>query len=204
MAQRDAIAVYGRAPLAGRAKTRLARDVGAARAAAVYGRLLERSLTAARAVSAARYLYLPQGDRLDPQAHAGFTLRAQIPGDLGARMAATFAELFAAGHERVVLVGSDLPDLTAAHLAAGLAALADAETVFGPATDGGYWLVGQRPPARDLFSGVPWSTAAVWARTRERLAAGGFGHALLPVLEDVDDGAALARAVARGALPAER
>lgn len=196
----EAIAVYGRAATPGRAKTRLARDLGPERAAAVYAELLRTALRAARAVDAARYLYLPPGDALAPARWPlqGFTVAPQCDGDLGARMESTFAELFDAGHERVVLVGSDLPDLSPSHLEDALRRLRSVETVFGPATDGGYWLVGQRSPGRDLFAGIPWSTATVWDRTRARLDAHGWAYAALPELDDVDDVAALRRHAARG------
>lgn len=199
-ADNGAIAVYAREPAPGRTKTRLAADVGATRAATLYAGFLRRTLAAVRATPARRYLYLPPGDHLDPGRWPldGFRLRTQVGMDLGDRMAATFAELFGAGHERVIIVGSDIPELTPTLLLAALRALHDTETVFGPSVDGGYWLVGQRPPARELFRDIPWSTSRVWALTRDRLAEHGWSYSLLPELDDIDDGAALARHRARG------
>ena len=103
-------------------------------------------------------------------------------GDLGQRMHRAFAR-FPRG--RVALVGSDIPDVTAADLAAAFAALGRAQAAFGPAVDGGYWLVamGPRRPARP-FAGVRWSGPHALADTRRNFA--GRRTALLRTLRDID------------------
>lgn len=179
-----ALLVFAREPRPGRVKTRLARHLGEERACRVYEQLLRRTLEAAAAVKAHRYLYLPPGDRYPQE---GFTAARQAGGDLGARMAAAFAECFARGHRRVVLIGSDCPYLTVNILRRAFDLLADHQVVLGPARDGGYYLVGQRAPGGDLFSGIPWSTGRVFALTRERLEERGWSFALLERLEDIDE-----------------
>jgi glycosyltransferase A (GT-A) superfamily protein (DUF2064 family) len=86
----------------------------------------------------------------------------------------------------VILVGSDLPGLTAARLVDAFAALRRVSAVLGPSTDGGYWLVGQRRPGRDLFTGVPWSSPMVLQATRRRLRELGAPHVELSPLRDAD------------------
>jgi glycosyltransferase A (GT-A) superfamily protein (DUF2064 family) len=118
----------------------------------------------------------------------------QGPGDLGERMARAAAARLA-GHPAVLIVGTDCPALDAAVLRAAAAALDAHDAVLVPAWDGGYVLVGLRAgragllPA--LFDGLPWSTPALLEATRQRLAAGGWRHAELPPLADIDEPADL-------------
>ena len=88
----------------------------------------------------------------------------------------------------VVIVGSDIPGITRSHIAAAFRALGDHDAVFGPALDGGYWLVGfrRRPVFRSPFAGVRWSSEWALADTLANLK--GKKVAVLPPLEDVDDG----------------
>ncbi|HJS31509.1 MAG TPA: DUF2064 domain-containing protein, partial [Alphaproteobacteria bacterium] len=118
---------------------------------------------------------------------------AQGPGDLGARMARALRE---APPGPAVIIGSDIPDITAARVVAAFRALAGADVVLGPAPDGGYWLVGLRrgPQLPDLFRGVRWSSATALADTLANLPRlHGRGVRLIETLDDIDDGAALAR-----------
>jgi rSAM/selenodomain-associated transferase 1 len=115
----------------------------------------------------------------------------QADGDLGDRLRAAFDHAFAGGARRVVVIGSDLPDLSAHHLRRAFRALDGAPAVLGPARDGGYWLLGLRRPVPEAFDGIPWSTGSVLARTVERLRAAGAGPALLDELADVDEAADL-------------
>src|SRR5215207_2970098 len=112
--------------------------------------------------------------------------------------AARLAHAFADCGEPAVLVGMDTPQVAPALLTDGLAALAGADAVFGPATDGGYWAIGLRQPNPAVFAGVPMSRVYTGAIQRARLAALGLRTADLPPLRDVDDIAA-ARAVAADA-----
>lgn len=115
-------------------------------------------------------------------------------GDLGRRMARV-ARSMPPGP--AVIVGSDIPDLTASHVAKAFAMLGRHDAVFGPAADGGFWLVGlrRRPRFLDPFQGVRWSSRHALADTLANLA--GMRVAMLETLEDLDDGEALARFRAR-------
>ena len=198
-AHRRAVAVFARAPRPGNVKTRLARSVGEARASAVYAALLRGTLDTVRTVDAARYLYLPAGERLPPDEWSldGLTLRTQAEGDLGARLHAVFEELLAAPHHEVLALGSDCPQLTKAHIDGVFSSLRDAEVVVGPASDGGYWTIAQRAHARPLFEHIPWSTPQVWPHTRARLLDGGWPFAVRETLDDLDDEADLERHLRR-------
>jgi len=191
--------IFAREPVLGRVKTRLAADIGPAAALATYRELL--ALTAA-AVAAARVpatVWLAEAPASPAPPNQprpewpGLPWRPQPPaGSLGARMRHAFAEAFAAGAGRVVIIGTDCPGLTAAVLRQAFDQLATHDLVAGPATDGGYYLLGMSELHSDLFTNKQWSTATVLADTLADAARLGLRVAQLPTLADVDSGRDLA------------
>jgi rSAM/selenodomain-associated transferase 2 len=101
-------------------------------------------------------------------------------------MLLAFTEAFEGGMRRVVLVGTDIPGIRPAHLAKAFQALRRKDVVIGPARDGGYYLIGLRRPARELFEGIPWGSREVLERTLYAAAAAGLKVELLERLHDVD------------------
>lgn len=181
------VAVLLKAPRAGHVKTRLAAAVGDAAALAVYRELAARAIAAVdEAGLPATVWYDPPDALADMRRWLGDhrTCRPQPAGDLGARLAAAAAA--AAPGDRWLAIGGDCPAITGALLAEAAAALDGADVVAGPSADGGYWLIGARGPVPDLWSGMPWSTDALFAATERRVAALGLRLALLPRLADVD------------------
>jgi rSAM/selenodomain-associated transferase 1 len=182
------IVVFGRIPAPGRVKTRLASAIGDGAAAEVYRLLLDHVLAEACAAGQAVTLALADaprpGDAWQPP--AGVRTEIQHAGNLGTRMLKSFARHFSLGAETVILVGSDLPGLAAAMLVDAASALRRVPVVLGPSVDGGYWLVGQRRPGHDLFTGVSWSSPGVLQATRLRLLELKVAHEELPTLRDID------------------
>jgi hypothetical protein len=189
MVDRPPVCLMVKAPRPGRVKTRLAREIGEMAAvrfhrhntATVIRRLRDPRwrlmlAVAPEAVDAARWW-----PRDLPRVSQG-------PGDLGARMAHVFAQ---AGTGPALIVGSDIPGITAGRIAAAFGALRGADAVIGPAPDGGYWLVGLRrgPGPRGMFDGVRWSGPHARADTIANLEARGLRVALADELSDVDDAA---------------
>ena len=190
-----ALIVLAKAPRAGRVKTRLCPPCTPAEAAELARAALLDTLAAAP--PAGRRVLVLDGEPgawLPP----GWEVLPQRCGGLGDRLAGAFADVA----EPALLVGMDTPQVTPALLAAGLARLAHADAVLGPAPDGGYWAIGLRRADRAVFAGVPMSAARTGAVQRARLAALGLRTAELPPLRDVDT-IADARLVARAA-PAGR
>ena len=160
--KRDTVFVFARAPRLGAVKRRLARDIGA-RAALDFHRAT--MLTLLRCLAAERRCCTVLAVTPD---RARFPLPVHVPrldqghGDLGTRMQRAAARV---PHGRVVIIGCDIPDARPADVLAAFRALGRADAVFGPAADGGYWLVGFSPAARRAPSprcagppGTPWPT----------------------------------------------
>jgi len=165
----DVLVVMAKVPRLGAVKTRLAAAVGAAPALALYAAFLG-DIAARFAVGGFELVWAvdPPGGDLTPCVGAAARCLDQRGADLGERMGNCFADLFAAGARRVVMIGADAPHLDAARIAAAFAALRDADVVLAPSRDGGYCLVGLSSP-RDLFS-IRMGTAEVLQRTLERAA----------------------------------
>lgn len=192
----DEVVIFGRPPVAGQTKTRLALSIGVDAAARVAAVLLDHTLEVATASRFTVRVALASSPELQWAASLGVPWDLQPPGDLGERMATCFESRFAAGARRVVLIGSDCPRLEPSLLSSAFEALDDAPVVLGPASDGGYWLVGQRQPARDMFTGIPFSASATLDATRQRLRELRTEWRELEPLDDLDTGADLARMLA--------
>jgi rSAM/selenodomain-associated transferase 1 len=190
---RVALAVIAKAPVAGRVKTRLCPPFTPAEAAALAEAALRDTLAAMARSPAARRVVVLDG-RPGPWLPPGFEVLPQRGDGLAERLAHAFDDL--AGP--ALVVGMDTPQVTPALLSSGLATLAHADAVLGPALDGGYWAIGLRRPDARAFAGVPMSAPDTGRRQRRRLRALGLGVARLPALRDVDR-ADDVRAVAREA-----
>jgi rSAM/selenodomain-associated transferase 1 len=197
LASEKHLLTFARVPLLGRVKSRLAAGVGEAAALAVYHELL--AITHAAIVEAAVPATVWLADTAGPlpttaetQHWPNLAARCQPAGDLGLRMATAFADAFAARAGRVAIIGTDCPGLRAAHLTQAFALLETHEVVLGPATDGGYYLLGLRQPQPELFQNKAWSTKSVLTDTMADARRLGLRVALLPELRDVDTAADLA------------
>lgn len=182
--------VFARAPVYGRVKQRLAHDIGRDEALRFYRETLKALLHRMNdgpwclSVSVAN-----PGDEKHP-VFQGVNTIVQPPGDLGQRMKTVLSQH--AGCRRII-IGSDIPLIECEHIADAFKRLSDHDLVFGPATDGGFWLVGcsEKYPADDdeFMSNVRWSSSHALTDTissltdarRERVAR-------VATLSDVDDG----------------
>ena len=178
-------------PRAGRVKTRLGRDIGMVPAAWWFRHQTRRLI---RCLDDPRWrLHLAVSpDRAGLHSRVWPAHLPRVPqgrGDLGMRMGRILRS-FAPGP--VVIVGGDIPGITARHINRAFRALGSHDAVFGPATDGGYWLIGMKrttPPPRTLFRNVRWSSPTALADTIVSLP--GARIALIDTLRDVDTAADL-------------
>ena len=198
----QAIAVFAKAPLPGRVKTRLRTCMTAAQAAELHAAFVAdtwRRLAVLTGVR--RYLYCDQGwepfEGLAGPAHFAI----QHGADLGARMLNCMKELSLRGHDRILLLGSDSPTLPIAHVEQAFLALDRTDAVLGPTADGGYYAVGCRRPDAGMFAGVTWSSEDTLRETEAAFRTCSMSVSHLPEWYDVDTGAELARLAAEPGLP---
>jgi rSAM/selenodomain-associated transferase 1 len=184
------ILIFAKAPVSGRVKTRLIPALGADGAARLAGHLLRLALDRALAagVGPVELCMSPAPGHPDWGGivlPAGLDTSDQGDGDLGERMARAARRRIEAG-EAVLLTGTDCPGLDAGRLRVAAARLATHDAVLHPARDGGYPLLGLNVFHPGLFADMPWSTPAVAALTRERMAALGWRVWEGETLRDID------------------
>lgn len=189
------VLVFAKAPVAGRAKTRLVPALGPQGAAQLAQRMLVHAVEQACAADVGPVRVCAAPDAAHPAfarlaQGLGVALSAQVGEDLGARMDHALTQSLLT-HACTLLIGTDAPALDAVVLRAARDALAVHDAVFVPTLDGGYALVGLRAPAPAVFDAMTWSTPQVMAETRHRLAALGLRHHELPALADIDEPADL-------------
>jgi hypothetical protein len=182
------LVIFAKEPRLGRVKTRLGRDIGHVRAWGFYRRML---FSLVRRLGRDRRWRTVIACAPDTAlSHAGVWPPgvARIPqgrGSLGTRMQRTFNQL---PPGPVVIIGADIPEITSRDIADAFRALGHTDAVFGPADDGGYWLVGlrRRPRILQIFAGVRWSGPHALADTLGNL--GKASYSALKTLNDVDNG----------------
>ncbi len=185
------ILVFAKAPVPGRVKTRLIPALGAAGAARLARRMLDHTLQQALEARIGPVELCASPAVIAPD-WAGYSLpptlksREQGEGDLGARLARAARRHLKQGG-RVLLIGTDCPDLTARHLREAAAALEDHDAVIHSAADGGYCLLGLRAFHPGLFADIPWSTPAVARLTLARMGVLGWCVAVGEELRDIDE-----------------
>jgi rSAM/selenodomain-associated transferase 2/rSAM/selenodomain-associated transferase 1 len=188
----ERLILFTRYPTPGRAKTRLIPVLGEQGAAALQRRLTLRAIRLAERVKAIRCaqfeIHYDGADAPVMQGWLGdrFEFYLQRQGDLGQRMVSAFEESFREGSDATVLIGADCPELTVEIVGEAFSALREAPVVFGPALDGGYYLVGLRRPVQDLFRGPSWGSDTVLADSLLILKKAGLEAALLKPLPDID------------------
>ena len=179
--------VIAKEPVPGRVKTRLSPPFTPAEAALLAEAALADTLAAVAAAPVSRHVLALDGARGD-WLPAGFDVIPQRGGGLDERLAAAFADTHATLPLPMVLIGMDTPQVTPRLLAdaAGSLVSGEADAVFGPATDGGFWLLGLRRPDRSLLAGVPMSRPDTGRLQIDRLTSAGLRVAMAPELTDVD------------------
>jgi hypothetical protein len=184
----ERVIIFVKAPRPGTVKTRLAKTMGAEAACGVYRRLVETVLEQLASLDDVELRFAPDDAAAEvrPWLQPSWQARPQGEGDLGQRLQSAFADAFAAGAERVVIIGSDCPEVQATDVREAWTELKIHDLVIGPATDGGYWLIGLKQPQPKLFDGMAWSSENVLGETLARAKANHLRIQLLRILNDVD------------------
>ena len=197
-----AIALFAKAPIAGRVKTRLQPPLTQGQAADLHlAFALDVWESLSRIPDVSLYLYRDEAWPLGNEPAGRENCCLQQGSDLGERMLHCFEELQARGHDRVLIVGSDSPSLRVDYLAQGLERLRDTDAVLGPSADGGYYAVGCRRALARMFAGVHWSTASTKVETERAFEREGLRCEMLPEWYDIDTEKDLRRLAGESNLP---
>lgn len=187
------VVLFTRLPKPGRAKTRLIPALGADGAAALQRQMTRLAVARAWTFCAAApgrrlVVAFDGGSECEMRAWLGpLTYVSQGEGDLGARMQRAADGEFRRGARAVMIIGADCPRLGNHCLESAAQALENSDLVFGPASDGGYYLAGLGRMIDAIFTDVPWGTGEVLHRSVHRALQAGIEPTLLPVLPDVDE-----------------
>ena len=191
MHDKPIILLFIKAPLKGQIKSRLAAAIGNDAALELYQRFVLDTIDTVGALAIPlRICFYPPD--------AGTTIRTwlgnehacmpQQGNDLGERMEQAFEQVFKEGYDRAVLIGSDIPELSTPVVDEAFTSLNGHDAVLGPASDGGYYLLGftAKTFLRDAFHDIAWSTNTVCAETLGTFKQSGTQVHLLPKLHDID------------------
>ena len=188
MESNNQLLIFARAPRVGSVKTRLAQTVGPQRACELYEMLLRTLVSQLGKLESVTVCFAPDDGEADLRRYfpERWHYRPQRGPDLGARLEHAINEALANGASKVAVIGSDCPDVTPADISATWTALEKNDVVFGPAKDGGYWLIGMKRAHPTLFREIDWGTEKVLAQSQFRAHESGLKTALLRPLPDID------------------
>lgn len=199
----DHLILFSRYPQPGTTKTRLIPHLGETGAAQLQRQMTAQVLrqiwpllsptaeNSTRPISAEIWFSGGELSQMVDWLGTSWALHPQPSGDLGDRLLSAVERAIAAGAERVVVIGADCPSVDAAILQQAFTALQSHDLALGPATDGGYYLIGLQQPLADLFSGIDWGTERVFTQTMAIAQALHLSVAMLDPLTDIDTAADL-------------
>lgn len=182
----EALIIFVKNPVLGRAKTRIAEQVGPQKALIIYQKLLQKTLEIVSSWNGDKNIYYDQFiDEADLWPNQDYFKKLQIKGDLGQKMNAAFEELLPQ-YDKVAIIGSDCYQLTTDFIIQAFKLLDTNDVVLGPSRDGGYYLLGMKSGHEQLFEDIPWSTNQVTPLTLKIIAESNLSYGLLSTLQDVD------------------
>lgn len=183
----NALIIIAKYPEIGRVKTRLSGDLTDEQRLKLYMFLLTNTMSRLGSIGGVDTFiaFAPVERRAFFEAY-GLRLLPLPPGDLGERMFYAFKEVFRKGYKKAALVGVDIPDLTPRIVTKAFELMNENDVVFGPARDGGYYLVGMKKPLQELFTDIPWSSDTTLDRSVQRGRYAGRAVGFTETLSDID------------------
>lgn len=188
----QALIIFAKLPRPGEVKTRLGEAIGIHAAAEIYRQFAEHAFRLGRQVlTTGRRVYVFHDQRVNTEEVRSwvgpvFHVLAQEGASLGDRMQNAFNRTFGKGAGRAVIIGTDVPELDLVTLEHAFDALSAHDVVIGPASDGGYYLLGMKAPTKELFDGIVWSSGMVLHDTHLRLRRLHLSFVQLQELADID------------------
>lgn len=181
----EALIIFTKNPELGKCKTRLAQKIGDQKALEIYKILLKRTAEIVKDLPVDKYVFYNEKIVANDVWNSSvFFKDLQSKGDLGIKMYKAFENLFLKAYEKVIIIGSDLYDLSPQLISDAFDALKQNEFVIGPAKDGGYYLLGMKKLNKKIFENKVWSTESVLSDTMKDLE--GKNTKLLIELNDID------------------
>jgi rSAM/selenodomain-associated transferase 1 len=185
---KEALLIFTKNPEAGKVKTRLAATLGDEAALSIYRQLLLHTVSATEYLPVDKFVFYSNHiGQKDYWSDKNYYKLLQEGNDLGERMKNAFVAAFQKGYHKVVIIGTDCPDLNAPVIMNAYVYLEDHDIVIGPAIDGGYYLLGMKKLHPRLFEKIDWSTGKVLAQTLKICESSNLSTFLLPELSDIDD-----------------
>lgn len=184
---KEALIIFIRNLVPGKVKTRLANEIGNEAALEVYKKLLHHTQFISSQLNCHKFVYY--SDMIieyDIWDNKDYFKRVQRGDDLGQRMQNAFKEIFEMGYTKPVIIGSDCLELSSSGIEKAFHMLEKYDAVLGPASDGGYYLLGLKQVLPNLFENKNWSTSSVLTDSITDLRKSHSSYFLLPVLRDID------------------
>lgn len=167
---KKALIIFTRNPELGKVKTRLAKTVGDESALKIYKFLLKHTVELTKNLNVDKYVFYSENiHREDIWDADTFRKKLQSEGDLGEKMKNAFSEIFGMGYEKAIIIGSDMFDLNKNDLEVAFDSLQTNQFTIGPATDGGYYLLGMKELNSEIFQNKEWGTSSVLETTLKDL-----------------------------------
>lgn len=185
---KSALGIFFRIPESGKVKKRLAEQIGDELALKAYQAMLYETMKKVETLEGIDIYGFYEGNlQISVELPTTFTYIPQIGKDLGQRMSNAVAYLFEKGYGKVVLIGSDSPDLPFKFITEAFRLLSLHEIVIGPARDGGYYLIGMNKPLNLIFNNISWGSDEVLKKTLLMTKKANIKYSLLPEWYDIDD-----------------
>jgi len=190
--KKKALIVFARLPVEGKVKTRLAKEIGDKNSAILYRVCAEHLFKEVRRIEKHEtdlfLYYSEENDISNIKKWIGedFYFYAQSGESLGMKMLNAFQQIFEKGYDRIIIVGTDVPDIDSTLMLNAFDELDKKDFVIGPSHDGGYYLLGMKSLTADLFNDIKWGAERVLTSTLEKLNKTNASYKLLPKLIDMD------------------
>ena len=190
--QQPALIIFARNPALGKVKTRLAKTIGDMKTLLIYEELLHHTLQVTKNLPFDKYVFYQDTINTDDLwDNSVYNKHIQEGKDLGERMLSAFSLVIKKRYEKVWIIGSDCHDLNQKGISDSFDMLESGKVVIGPATDGGYYLLGLRDLIPEIFNNISWSTENVFIQTIQKLKELNIPYSVLPELSDIDEEADL-------------
>jgi rSAM/selenodomain-associated transferase 1 len=185
--KKEALLIFAKNLVEGQVKTRLAASVGNEKAFSVYKQLLQHTVLITQDLPIDKIAFYTDFIEEEIWKNNFYKKKIQHGNSLGKRMENAFKCSFTAGYEKVIIIGTDCFELNAEIIMSAFANLNKYDVVIGPATDGGYYMLGMKKEYPFLFRNIKWSTDEVFSKSIALCTKNRLSFSLLPELSDIDE-----------------